>query len=329
MPTSTPAPAAKHSLNEYSRRMNTVLNHIDAHLDAPLDLTQLAQVAHFSPFHFHRLFAAWMGETLGDYLRRRRLEVAALRLAAQPDMSILAVAFSVGFGSGEAFSRAFKQHFSYSPSSWRRDTKQRWATQLAQAKLRQSAQDSNLDQLISKPSQAIGCGLDHDEVFNHPIMEIRMKVELVEFAPARIAYLRQIGPYGATIGQFWSQVFHPWLQAQGIPASPMYGLSHDDPSITPPEKCRYDAAIEVRQEFVATGKAMLTTLPGGRYAVAKFIGTSQEIGDAWVELFKGWLPASGMLCDDRPCFERYPVGSRVDPVTGVFDCELCIPVRAM
>ena len=55
---------------EYRSRMHRVLAHIDAHLDEPLDLSSLAGVAHFSPFHFHRLFAAWTGETLGDYLRR-------------------------------------------------------------------------------------------------------------------------------------------------------------------------------------------------------------------------------------------------------------------
>ena len=59
---------------EYARRMNRVLDYIDLHLDQPLDLARLAGVANFSPFHFHRVFAAWMGETLGDYARRRRLE---------------------------------------------------------------------------------------------------------------------------------------------------------------------------------------------------------------------------------------------------------------
>ena len=67
---------------EYDGRMHRVLEHIDRRLDQPLDLETLADVAHFSPFHFHRLFSAWMGETLGDYLRRRRVEIAATRLVA-------------------------------------------------------------------------------------------------------------------------------------------------------------------------------------------------------------------------------------------------------
>jgi AraC family transcriptional regulator len=59
---------------EHERRMLRVLAHIEAHLGEPLPLERLAdEVAHFSPLHFQRPFRAWMGETLGEYLRRRRL----------------------------------------------------------------------------------------------------------------------------------------------------------------------------------------------------------------------------------------------------------------
>ena len=60
-----------------------------------------------------------MGETLGDYLRRRRVEVAAMRLAAQPRTTVLNIALSVGFGSAEAFARAFRSRFGCSPTAWR------------------------------------------------------------------------------------------------------------------------------------------------------------------------------------------------------------------
>lgn len=107
------------SRSEYEGRMHRVLAYIDQHLEQPISLNTLAEVAHFSPFHFHRLFSAWMGETFGDYLRRRRVEVAAMRLAAQPRTRILNVALSVGFGSAEAFTRAFKSRFGCSPTAWR------------------------------------------------------------------------------------------------------------------------------------------------------------------------------------------------------------------
>src|SRR2546421_4966751 len=111
---------AQDSRPEYARRMPRVLEHVARHLDERLELESLARVANFSSFHFHRLFAAWMDETLGDYLRRRRLEVAALRLVAQPRGPVLNVALSVGFGSAEAFARAFKTRFGCTATTWRR-----------------------------------------------------------------------------------------------------------------------------------------------------------------------------------------------------------------
>jgi len=90
--------SAPKSLDEYAGRMQRVTEHIDRHLDQTLDLDTLAAVAHFSPFHFHRLFLAWMGETVGDYLRRRRCEIAATRLVAQPRVAVIQIALAVGFG---------------------------------------------------------------------------------------------------------------------------------------------------------------------------------------------------------------------------------------
>src|SRR5437764_7645952 len=133
---------SRDSRSEYERRMHKVLDHIDRQLDKSLDLVTLAEVAHLSPFHFHRLFAAWMGETLGDYLRRRRVEVAAMRLSSQPRLSVLTAAISVGFGSGEAFARAFKTRFGCAPTAWRQQNRDRQGA------------NRNPDQLQSKNDQA-------------------------------------------------------------------------------------------------------------------------------------------------------------------------------
>ena len=73
---------ARRSQSEYDRRLHAVIEHIDRHLDEKLDLASLASVANFSPYHFHRLFHALVGEPLGDYVRRRRLELGEGRQAA-------------------------------------------------------------------------------------------------------------------------------------------------------------------------------------------------------------------------------------------------------
>src|SRR5579859_3209833 len=113
--------------SEYNRRLHRVLAYIDEHLDEPIDLARLARVAHFSDFHFHRVFAAHAGETLGTYLTRRRVETAAARMAAQPRLSVISASLGVGFSSPEAFARAFRRHFGCTPTQWRHSPERRTA----------------------------------------------------------------------------------------------------------------------------------------------------------------------------------------------------------
>src|SRR5438067_1970067 len=102
---------------EYENRLHRAIEYIDVHL---AERITLAQVACFSAFNFHRILASHPGETLGVYLTRRRVEQAAARLASQPRISVLRVALGVGFGSAEAFTRAFKKHFGCAPSDWKK-----------------------------------------------------------------------------------------------------------------------------------------------------------------------------------------------------------------
>jgi AraC family transcriptional regulator len=306
--------ASRDSRQEYERRMHRVIEHIDRHLDSPLDLAALAEVAHFSAFHFHRLFAAWMGETLGDYLRRRRLEVAAMRLASQPRLSVLRAALSVGFGSGEAFSRAFKTHFACSPSAWR-------ASRHA-ANSHPGHAKSNLDQDAAAAFAENGAGTSI-----HVLQPL--EVTIIERAPAHIAYLRHTGPYGRTVNQFWRDTVYPWLVANEWLGRPRYGIGHDDPSITDEARCRYDACVEIPREVDTRDRAMTTTIPGGRYAVLPFEGHVMQVVQAWNRLLGEWLPSSGLQLDARPCYEYYDGTDTGATQTGVFSCDICIPVAPL
>lgn len=301
----------------YAQRMNKVLDHIDRQLDQRLDLAALAEVAHFSAFHFHRIFVAWMDETPGDYLSRRRLDVAALTLSHQPSVSVLDVAVSVGFGSGEAFARAFKSRFGCTPSGWRNGTAQRWAQDLAQ--------NSNLDQAVRLGKG--NDGTDHDTRFEG--QPIAMNISIQTLPPVRAAYMRHIGPYGPSVARFWQEAFLPWRDAHGLGHATCFGIGHDDPFITSPEKCRCDACVEVPADFKVLSPASVTTLPGGRYAVARYQGNGTDIAYAWTRLMREWLPSSGMQVDSRPFFERYEGGAKRDQATGVFECTLCMPVKPL
>lgn len=271
--------------------MNAVLDHIDRHLDTPLDLAQLADVAHFSRFHFHRVFAAWMGETLGDY------------------------------------ARAFKLKFGCTPTAWRAGVAAKNASMLTA--MRQRRQDSNPDQAMRNADQENGPKFQHHGYSNPFYRERPMQVTILDLPPASVACQRHIGPYGPAISAFWRDTVAPWMQSHGLSDATCYGIGHDDPSITPPDKCRYDACVAVPDGFQSAGRASLITLPGGRYAVAQFKGPSSAIAETWTRMTREWLPASGLQWDERPCFERFSAATAMDPATGEFTCEICIPVRPL
>jgi AraC family transcriptional regulator len=312
-PDARPAPRA-----EFARRMHRVQLHIDQHLGEPLEVADLAAVAHFSPFHFHRLFTAWMGETLGEHVRRRRLEVAALRLLTQPRSSVLEIALTVGFGSGEAFAHAFKARFACSASQWRRAKAQERASQL-----------SKLDQAQRKHDQAPAADDGDDGDALQLALETRMNVTVIERPATRVAYLRYTGPYGAGVHSFWKERFIPFLAQHQLFGRPILGVSHDDPLITAPEQCRYDTCVQVDEGQVIGGDALITTIAGGKYASLPFKGTSAAIGPAWTGLMRDWLPQSGWQLDGRPTFEYYAPGAAYDEATGSFECDIVIPLAPL
>ena len=91
----------------YYEALNRVLQHIDANLSSDLKLQQLAQLSHFSPFHFQRIFKSIVGENPYEYILNRRLEQAIFMLKHRPKPSITAIAYDCGFPSPENFSRQF------------------------------------------------------------------------------------------------------------------------------------------------------------------------------------------------------------------------------
>lgn len=90
------------TLHDYKRRLLQVLVHIQQNLDGPLGLDELAAIACFSPFHFHRIFRGMVGESLKEHIRRLRLERAAsqLKVGKQP---VTQIALDAGYSSHEAF----------------------------------------------------------------------------------------------------------------------------------------------------------------------------------------------------------------------------------
>ncbi|MFD5870499.1 GyrI-like domain-containing protein [Streptomyces sp. NPDC060322] len=100
-------------------RLNQAMEHIESHLDQPIDVAGLARIAMTSEYHLRRMFSALAGLPLSEYIRRRRLTVAGAEVLAG-DRTLLDVATRYGYGSGEAFARAFRTMHGVGPGEARR-----------------------------------------------------------------------------------------------------------------------------------------------------------------------------------------------------------------
>lgn len=315
---------------EYERRINRVMDYVSQNLSEPLALESLAAVAAFSPFHFHRVFKSHTGESLGNFIQRIRLERAARALIHQTGRDITDIALEAGFASSSAFAHAFKTHFGMSATRWREEG----SDDLGAIRRRQY---SNLNQAHGKPKQAENGATPQNqsqETLSEETLSQetkKMNVGVKELPDFHVAYMRNIGPYGPTqIPPLWQKLM-TWAQARGLatPETLTLGISYDDPEVTPPEKCRYDACIVVPRDFRPEPAVNVKDIPGGKYAVYEFVGTSAQIMEPWRRIFSEWLPSSGYQPDDRPCYELYRADCYIDKSNGVFRCDLCVPVKPL
>jgi AraC family transcriptional regulator len=155
-----------------------------------------------------------------------------------------------------------------------------------------------------------------------------VKISIADRQPVKVAYLRYTGPLGEPLSRFWRSTVTPWLADHGLIDCPRFGVTLDDPMRTPIEKCRYDACVALPWG-IELPDAEQTTIPGGRLAITYFKGTGAEIGAAWSAFAGAVLANPGNHLDpQRFPFEHYPRGAVYDLKTGVFSCELCLPLSS-
>ena len=262
---------------DYQERIVRTLVYIQEHLDDELPLEQVASLAAFSQFHFHRIFRAFVGEGLKQHVRRLRLERAArnLRRAGDP---VTQIALQAGFETHESFTRAFNDMFGCSPSVYRSRT--------------------------CAPAADVAAG-GAGATLHPPDFGELPPVEIKELPSKRLVFLRHVGPYNE-VGATWGRLMM-WAGMRGLlgPGTEMIGLSHDDPDVTPSGKIRYDAAVVVNRPVQPEGDIGVMELPGGKYAVVTHKGPYEKLSETYRRIYGGWLPQSGHELRDTPGFEQY------------------------
>lgn len=308
------------SRRDYERRIHSVMDHICNHLGEELPLDELAGVAAFSPYHFHRVFTAFTGEPVRAFIRRVRLERAAFELVSYPACSVTEIALRNGFDSSAVFARAFRERFAMSATEWRaRHSKECKA-------------DRSPDQTVRKSSEAIPAtpGYALPRWVARPSRrreENQMEVRLEDMPDLRAAYIRRMGEYRVSAGEAWDALCR-WAGPRGLltPGRMLFSISHDDPAITAPGKLRYDACIALDAGTDVDEQVGVVTLPARRVAKARYVGPGAGIVRVYQELYGEWLPESGFVPADTPPIEIYLPEEGNRPEADHFVMDVCIPV---
>ncbi len=268
--------------------MNRAIDSIVTNLDQPLRLEELSRVAGFSPFHFHRIFQALMGETLAQFVKRLRLERALSLMARSPKRSLTEIALACGFASSSDFSRSFKQRYDVPPSrfdlaSWRE-----------QRRAGVEATVHEVDDRLHLERLPAGENPDGFEV------------ELRNLPERTVAYIRVLDPYRGTGVVDAGQRLEQWAEQRGLADGQWLGYMWDDPEVVAVEDCRYDMAVVVSDvDLQPDGEVSVFQFPAMRVAEIEIKGGVDLELRALDWYYSTWLPTSGYVPDDQPSFEAF------------------------
>ncbi len=271
---------------DYVERTNRAIDYIVRNLDGALRLEEVARAARFSPFHFHRVFRALLGETLNQFVKRQRLERALFLMSHAPNRSLTVIALDCGFSSSSDFSRSFKQRYGVPPSVF--DLKTFRDSRRGDFEAAMSRQESG----PRLPRLPEGQNPDGFEV-------------VLRDLPARtVAYVRVLDPYQPTAVPEACERLVAWAEERGLADGQWLGYMWEDPEIVALKDCRYDVAVVV-DDVRPEGEVGRFEFPAMRVAEVVLSGDI-ELGQRALDwIFGTWLPQSGFEPDDQPAFEAW------------------------
>lgn len=273
--------------DDYVERVHRAIDYVVGNLAGDLSLEAVARAACFSPFHFHRVFKSLIGETLGQFVKRQRLERALTIMSHSPRRPLTDVALDCGFSSSSDFSRSFKQRFGVPPSAFN-------------MKAFRNMRREEFDKAHMGPDGApryprLPAGENPDGFV----------VTLRDLPPRTVAYVRVLNPFhsfNAVVEAY--EYLMAWAKARGAADRQWLGYMWEDPEIVALEKCRYDAAVEV-DDVQPDGRIGRYDFPAMRVAEVRIAGGIDLETRALDWMYGTWLPRSGYVPDDQPSFEAW------------------------
>lgn len=281
----------KTTREEYQKCVNAVVDYINLHLGEEIDLKSLAKISHFSPFYFHRIMKAFLGEPVGTFIVRTRTETAA-RLLRYTDLPIADIAYRIGYSSSSSLSKVFKQFYGISPLEYR----------------------NNKIFVIMKPA------IIHSE--------LKLKREIKELPVRNMIYIRLFGDY--KLNDYcgtWMRL-QQFVQEEKLPMGEVmpYCIFHDDPKVTPIEKLRTDVCMVMPAAVTPKGNIGFKQLPAGRYAIFLYKGSYEHLQSVYDTIYGKYIPEMECTFRDEASAERY-LNHPADTAPDELLTEIYIPIE--
>ena len=297
---------------EHVARVNNAIEYIEKHLSEKLVLNEIASKAYFSPFHFHRIFSLVVGETVNNFIVRKRIEKAAVFLMYQKEKTITEVSEILGFTSLSSFSRAFKKFHGISPAEFKTSSAEKF---------------SKICKTESKKGQVVVSFEQYICNINNSINWFRMNanVSVQQIENLDLAYISHKGDL-EKIGEVYNRLIH-WATPKGLMNQEnlrLITIYHDSPKVTSPDNIRSSIAIVLNNKTTVSGEVSLKTFSPGKCLVARFEITPNEFQQAWESSFV-YMSEKGYVKGIQDPFEIFYNNCQDHP-ENKFIVDLCIPI---
>jgi AraC family transcriptional regulator len=256
------------TVERWLQRLERAANLLSANLEQPPELPELAAAAHVSPFHFHRIWRAMVGVTVGEWVRLQRIERATQALV-ETNASVTEIAMAAGFSSSQNFAKMLRREKGVSP------------TEVRLGAVSQQAPEPATDSLATAA------------------------VELVTLPDRQVIAKRRTGlPYSELNCEF--EAVWAWAVSAGVneQMQGIFGVPYDDDVSVPAELLRYDACMDFG-DVQPTSPVQHLVLPAGDYARVRVVGSYEGLDAALLDLLRNWLIPSGREPADRPMFHQF------------------------
>ena len=259
---------------QHAKLANDALYYIYRYIETDINIDELCSHLEVSRFHLQRLFKTQMGVNIYEMIKSIRLQKSASLLITNQGSTITQVANMCGYSSQTSFIRVFKARFAMTPTQWRKGGHKTYAQNIIESSNSASASVATYEAL--EPS-------------------------IVKQPNIRAYYIRHKG-YSPKVKQIW-QKLRAWLYTNEIENYTSIGIYHDNPIVTPLEKCYYIASISVEDDSSLEQTSLPSfVIPKGIYAKFEVEGKYGDILKLIQWAYQEWLPQSGYEATTLPSY---------------------------